>query len=374
MKILYLTSQLALHGGAEHVTALKLNGLVDKGYEVYLSTYEQGDRPFVYFLSDKVKWSDLGINYNVNYIDESPYSFKQIKKVPSHIRRSRNLIQDIQPDIIIVPYSVYEFWFLPFIKGKARIIKEYHDSQHKKTTIRWFDKQIITKIIDNCIQRLYDRAIVLTPQEIEYFKYQKNIEVIPNPIDCSEQKSNLSAKKIITVGRIAPVKGFNHFIEVAERVHQIEPEWFFEIYGGGPAVFTAPLQKMIREKGLDNVIILKGETNNVYNVLSNASIYLCTSSSESFGLTLVEAMESGLPVVSFDCPNGPKNIINDGTDGFLVPLGDVEAMTAKVLQLIQDKAMLIKMGDNAIKNAKRFHVDSIIEKWSDLFKRLQNGE
>lgn len=374
MKVLYLTNQLALHGGVEHVTALKINGLVDKGFEVYLSTYEQGNRPFVYSISNKVKWSDLGINYNINYIDESPYSFKQIKKVPNHIRRSKKLIQDIRPDIIIVPYSVYEFWFVPFIKGNAKIIKEYHDSQYKKTKIRWFEKQIITKLIDDSIQRLYDRTIVLTPQEIGYFKYKKNLDVIPNPIDCSEQKSKLTEKKIITIGRIAPVKGFDHFIEVAERVHQIEPKWLFEIYGGGPDVFTAPLQKMIREKRLDKVVFLKGETNNVFDVLSNASIYLCTSSTESFGLTLVEAMEAGLPVVSFDCPNGPKNIINDGADGFLIPLGDVDAMSAKILQLIKDDTLRIQMGGNAINNAKKFHVDNIVKMWSDLFKCLQNGE
>ena len=131
---------------------------------------------------------------------------------------------------------------------------------------------------------------------------------------------------------------------------------------------------MIREKRLEDVVFLKGETNSVYNVLTDASIYVCTSSTESFGLTLVEAMEAGLPVVSFDCPNGPKNIINDGVDGFLIPMGDVDAMSAKVLHLIKDDALRIQMGKNAINNAKRFHVDNIVEMWINLFKRLRNGE
>lgn len=367
MKILYIVNQLALHGGTERVTALKISELVKRNYDVYLSTYEQCGRPFVYNIPDKIQYVDLGVNYNVDFINRSLYSLRPFMKVPKHIWRTFRLLKNTKPDIIIVPYAAYEFWFIPFIKGSCKIIREYHGSEYKRPLTRWNDKKILTNLLDDIVQRKYNRGVVLTPQEKEYFKYDGNLEVIPNPIEESILKTNQNSKSVITIGRIAPVKGYDKFIDLAEMVHKCCPDWTFEIYGGGPDEFVEPLKNQIYEKGLENVVIMKGETNDAYKVLSRASIYVCTSLTESFGLSLVEAMEAGLPVVSFDCPNGPRNIINNGCDGYLVANGDISSMCSKVIQLINDDGLRNQMSINAIKNAKRFHIEKVMDLWCELF-------
>ena len=372
MKILYYNNQLALHGGTERVTALKINELVNRGYEVCLLTYEQNGRPFIYPISNKVKYCDLCINYNVTNVDESPYTFGRLMKVPKHIWKTYKYIRKEKPDIVIVPYSLYEFWFVPFIKGRSKIIKEYHDSQFLKPLIKWPDKHIIIEKIDEAIQRLYNRVVVLTPEERKYFKYVDNIEVIPNPLEQSNLKSLQNNKTIITVGRMSPVKQFDKFVEMAEVVHKTYPDWIFKIYGGGHSAFVEPLRRLIIEKGLEDVVFMMGETNEVHKVLSESSVYVCTSANESFGLTLVEALDAALPVVSFDCPNGPRNIIQDGEDGFLVPNGDVTMLSSKVMQLISDDSLRMQMSKNAIKNVKRFRTDNVMKIWCELFDTLLN--
>ena len=231
MRILYFTGQIALHGGIEKVTVMKLNYWVETGNDVYLSTYEQGDKPFVYPISSKVHYEDLNINYNVDYTYESLYSFRCLKLVSKHFFRTVSLLKKIKPDVIIVPNFGYEFWFLPLIKGRSMLVREYHDSQYQ----RKFGS--IKVCIDDFIQRFYDAVVVLTPQEVSYFKYKKNIKVIPNPIKKSTYISDLSYSKIVTVGRIDRVKRFELFIEIAELVIKKYPKYRFEIYGEGNPIY-----------------------------------------------------------------------------------------------------------------------------------------
>ena len=193
MRVLYLTGQIALHGGIERVTIMKLNYWAETGNDVYLLTYEQGDKPFVYPISPKVHYEDLNINYNVDYTCESLYSFRCLKLVPRHFFRTFSFLKKIKPDVIVVPNFGYEFWFLPFIKGKAMLVREYHDSQYQR-------KSGGVKVwIDDFIQHFYNSVVVLTPQEVGYFKYKKNIKVIPNPTKGSAYISDLSYTKIVTV-------------------------------------------------------------------------------------------------------------------------------------------------------------------------------
>lgn len=363
MIILYLTGQIALHGGIERVTVMKLNYWAETGNDVYLSTYEQGDKPFVYPISPKVHCEDLNINYNVNYTCESLYSFRCLKLVPRHFFRTLSLIRKIKPDVIVVPNFGYEFWFLPFIKGRSMLIREYHDSQYQR-------KFGGVKVwIDDFIQRFYNSVVVLTPQEVRYFRYKKNVTVIPNPIKVSSCISDLSYSKIVTVGRIDKIKRFELFIEIAELVVKKYPEYIFEIYGEGNPIYKDELVELIKSKQLQNNIFFMGITSEVQRTLSEASIYVCTSKTESFGLTLIEAMDVGLPVVSFDCPHGPKNIISDGVDGYLIQNDSIIEASDAIINLIEDKKLLVLMGNSARLNARRYHLDNIMKMWINLFNK-----
>lgn len=366
MRILYITGQLALHGGIERVTAMKLNFLADHtDNEIYLCTYEQREKPFVYELSQKVRYCDIEIDYNVDYTKESLYSTKHLKKVPKHIWRTWKLIKRIKPDVIVIPNFGYEYQFLPLIKQGARIVREFHDSQYTRA------KNPSIKVrVNNWIQRFYDAIVVLTPQEKDYFQYKKNLFVIPNPIFESNKISDRDGKTIISVGRIDPVKGFDKLIEIASLVKQDCPDCRFEIYGTGEAKYVNSLIEKSVCAGLESILYFKGQTNDVYDKMRRGIVYVCTSKTESFGLTLAEAQECGLPVVSFDCPNGPRNIINNGIDGFLVAPGNISQAADAITHIIKDDALRYTMSINARKNAKRFHSDRIMDMWIKLFEQI----
>lgn len=367
MKILYLTGQLVLHGGIERVTSMKLNYLAEQtDNEAYLCTYEQGSAPFVYEISPKVVYYDLGVNYNVDYTKESLYSLKQLKKVPKHILRTRKLISKINPDIIVVPNFGFEYQFLPFIKQGAKIIREFHDSQYRRSAV-----PSIKDIVNNWIQRLYDAVVVLTPQEKDYFIYKKNLVVIPNPIKENQEVSNKKGKTVISVGRIDPVKGFDKLIEIAYRVKQKCPYCNFEIYGAGEENYINSLKKKSEHARVSSILSFMGQTDNVYDKMLQSVIYVCTSKTESFGLTLVEAQECGLPVVSFDCPNGPRNIVHNGVDGFLILQDDVSQAADAIIHLLEDENLRQSMAINARHNAQQFHIVDIMNKWEELFIQLK---
>ena len=368
MRILYLTGQLALHGGIERVTILKLNYLSRTDNEVFLSTYEQGGKPFIYSVSEKVHYVDIGINYNVDYTRESLYSWRCLKLVGKHFVRTRQLLKRIKPDVIIIPNLGYEYWFLPLLKGNAVLIREYHDSQYNRTR-----RGLKTKI-DDFVQQFYDGIVVLTPQEIDYFKFKKNIFVIPNPIASPQFISNLSCKKIISVGRIDRVKRFEFLIDIADLVLRKHPDWVFEVYGEGNRGYENELKKKLRYKNIEYGFFFMGKTSEVQKKMSEASIYVCTSKTESFGLTLVEAMAAGLPVVSFDCPNGPRNIIHNGVDGYLIQNDSIEKAAAAIIKVIEDKNLLNRMGYYAKDNAKNFYLENIMNIWMELFVKLKKYE
>lgn len=371
MKILYLTGYISLHGGAEKVTASKVNYLAEKtANDVFLSTYKQGDVPFVYPISPKVKWIDLGIGYDTNYGSIPLYTFRQFKHVPKHFWRTRKLISKIKPDVIVVLNPDYEFWFLPLIKGKAKIIREFHSSMQAVLHYTSFSKQGLKQRLDDYIQKKYDRVVVLTNDEINYFKYKKNISVIPNPVVETDLLSDQTTASVITVGRIVPIKQFEKYIEVAYSVVKECHDAKFLVYGDGEETYVQSLIKYANKLGVGDQVKFMGKTDDVPQAMSESSIYVCTSAEESFGVTLVEAQESGLPVVSFDCPNGPRNIINNGKDGLLVSYNSVEECSEAVVRLLNDNALRKTMSINARENARHYHLDNIMKKWIELFKSI----
>lgn len=366
MKILYLTGQLALHGGIERVTTMKLNYLAEHtDHEVYLCTSEQGSRPFIYPISTKVHYHQLKVKAKTPV---RPVCFGMITKLHSYYNNIllwKKEIKRIAPDIIIVPNMMYSYWALPFICGKAKIVREFHDSQFYRRYTYSFKL-----ILDRLVQRLYDRVVVLTPEEIDYFSYKKNVSVIPNPIDISYTVSDQTKNQVVTIGRISRVKGFENLIFIAEIVHSKIPDICFDIYGGGDNKYQSELQGLIDERNLHDTVRFRGVTNNVQETLSHSKIYLCTSKTESFGLTLLEAQSCGVPIVSFDCPNGPRNVIDNGISGILIKQDDVESAAEEIIRLIKDRERLSVMGFASRKKAEGFYIENIMKLWMNLFNTL----
>ena len=161
-----------------------------------------------------------------------------------------------------------------------------------------------------------------------------------------------TAKVVIAAGRLVPVKRYDLLIEAFAQVAAVHPDWQLRIYGKGEE--QPRLRELIERLGLWNNVFLMGAATPMEAEWAKGSIGAAASNFEPFGMTIVEAMRCGLPVVSTDCPYGPGEIIQDGTDGRLVPVGDRDALGAALLELVGDDERRRRMSRAALDNACRF--------------------
>ncbi|MGU3352402.1 glycosyltransferase family 4 protein [Bacillus wiedmannii] len=183
--------------------------------------------------------------------------------------------------------------------------------------------------------------------------------------------SNLEEKVIMAAGRLAPQKGFDLLIESFRPVVAKHPDWKLKIFGFGREKNN--LQDLIHHYGLYNNVFLMGPTKNIDVELSNSSIYALSSRFEGFGMVIVEAMQCGVPVISFDCPKGPAEIIKNNQDGLLIKDGDVDAFTEGLMTLIEDKEKQKRFARLGLKNVKRYEIKNIGRLWEELVKELEGS-
>ncbi len=196
------------------------------------------------------------------------------------------------------------------------------------------------------------------------------VRCIANPVPMPDLPAPpLDATRIVAAGRLAPQKGFDLLVEAFEPLARRHPEWILQIFGGGP--LHDVLAEQVNRAGLNRNVLLSGATRNLEAELARASIFVLSSRWEGFGLVIVEAMSVGLPVVSFDCPHGPSEIITHGHDGLLVPPQDVPGLTSALERLMLDRSLRRQMGASARNNAHRYDVERIGPEWLSLLAELR---
>ncbi|MDQ0944513.1 glycosyltransferase family 4 protein [Streptomyces sp. V1I1] len=199
------------------------------------------------------------------------------------------------------------------------------------------------------------------------------IECVPNSVPAPTLRpADVSSKWIVAAGRLTRVKRYDLLVKAFSKVVAARPDWRLRIYGSGDATGNERnvLRALIDERGLHNHVFLMGPANPLEPEWVKGSIAAVTSSLESFGMTIVEAMRCGLPVVSTDCPHGPGEIIEDGVDGRLVPVGDVDAIADALLGLIEDDELRRRTGQAALAASARFDPVRIAERHEALFTEL----
>lgn len=176
----------------------------------------------------------------------------------------------------------------------------------------------------------------------------------------------LDSKIVISGGRLEERKGFHRLVDAYGPVARKHPDWQLHIYGNGPE--EAALRSQVEELGLDEQVQLKGYSTDFGAALSGASIYAMASLYEGFPMVLLEAMSRGLPLVSFDCPRGPGELIDDGRNGRLVSDGDTEGLTQALLDVIEDDGVRVRMGQEALRDSHDYGIAQISQRWEELFE------
>jgi glycosyltransferase involved in cell wall biosynthesis len=199
------------------------------------------------------------------------------------------------------------------------------------------------------------------------------IAAVPNSVPApAVPPADSTAKWVVAAGRLTRVKRYDLLVKAFSKVVAARPDWRLRIYGSGDATGNEKqaLSTLIDERGLRDHVFLMGPANPLEAEWVKGSIAAVTSSAESFGMTIVEAMRCGLPVVSTDCPHGPREIIEDGVDGRLVPVGDVDAIADALLELIGDDQLRRRTGRAALAASARFDPAPIAARHEALFTEL----
>ncbi|MGK5638969.1 glycosyltransferase family 4 protein [Streptomyces sp. URMC 126] len=181
-----------------------------------------------------------------------------------------------------------------------------------------------------------------------------------------------TGKVVVAAGRLVPVKRYDLLIRAFATVAAAHPDWRLRIFGRGDTTGDEKraLTALVDELGLNAHVTLHDHVAALEDELAKASIAVSASDRESFGMTIVEAMRCGLPVVATDCPHGPREIITDGVDGRLVPTGDAAALATALCDLIRDDTLRRRMGRAAHRNASRFTPDHIAAQHLALYEDL----
>lgn len=373
MRIVYSISATYNSGGMERVLANKANWLVQNGYEIIILTTDQKGRSSFFEFDPRIRFYDLGVNYEENngksFLNKLVhYPFKQWK----HRRALQKLLPELKADVVVSMFC-NDASILPKIKDGSRKVLEIHFSRFKR---QQYGRKGIWRIADDIRSRndlkvvsKFDRFVVLTAEDKGYWGELDNIQVIPNARSfVLDKPAELNEKRVIAVGRYCYQKALNRLIEAWSVVCKRVDDWKLHLVGDGED--REALQHQIDELRLTDKVVLGRAETDMKSVYEGASMLALSSRYEGLPMVLLEAQAAGLPIVSFECKCGPKDVITEGVDGYLVEEGNVAVLADRMLRLIEDKDLRKRMGQEAYKNSERFSEEGVMAQWEKLFKEI----
>lgn len=190
--------------------------------------------------------------------------------------------------------------------------------------------------------------------------------VIPNPLYCQNHKtSDLTSKTVIAVARQSYEKGLDRLLYIWKLIAEKHTDWKLEIYGSQNQ--NLGLEGLAKEYNITSSVRFFEPIKNIEEKYLNSSAYVMTSRSEGFPMVLLEAMSFGLPIIAYDCPIGPRSIIANGKNGFLIPEDDAIAFAEKLSLLITNYELRKVMGTEGKAMVNEYNADDIMLKWKSLF-------
>jgi len=371
---------MVLFGGIEKILTEKANYLSDTmGFDVtIISCTQPHNQPNAFPLSSTVK------QINLNFPYYKPYQYGYPKRLWMKIKADKELqrilteiVCKLNPDILI-GFVFFKADIVSKIECRASTIIECHEARcYSLTDIehnRSFFSNIFMTIYKRkryfrAIEKNADVVVTLTNGDKPLWRKAKQVEVIPNfsKIEIS-QLCNINNKRIISVGRLSPEKGYDRLLEIWKIVSVQHPDWQLDIYGDGK--MRESINSAIINQGIKN-IYLHHSTSQISQEYAKSSICVMTSYFEGFGLALLEALKHGIPCIAFNCPYGPESIIKDNQCGYLIENGDIKKYAEKLSYLISDANKRDSFSRVAVEQAKNFSVDYVMSQWIQLFKNLK---
>lgn len=352
-------------GGAERVTAHLVNFWAERGWDITILTMVKSEVD-AYIIDSRVKRISLGLDA------QSSSLWGGIKDNILRIKSLRRVINKVQPDTVLSMMSNANVLLALASIGNKRFRTVGSERTHPPCLPLGKAWELLRKFTYCYL----DAVVALTDKSALWLKENTNprkVVVIPNaavwPIPVNQPILDPSKwidkeRCIIGVGRLSPEKGFDILIEIFKDLRCEFPNWSLLILGEGGE--RQKLESLISDNDLTSCVKLPGRAGNIGEWYKEASVYVMTSKFEGFPNTLVEAMASGLPAISFDCDTGPADIIKNGVNGFLILPGNVLAMREAIRRLMRDEQLRCEMGQKAISVRAKFSHEAIMQKWGAI--------
>ncbi|UJH67025.1 glycosyltransferase [Allomuricauda sp. SCSIO 65647] len=361
-RLAFLLGIASGNGGIARVTSIIANQFIKKGFEnlSIIGYLQQNIEDVVYEWNDKISFFDL-------LPEQESMTTGIFKAVP----KLRKLLKKEKVDILICCGHIFgPLAVLATFGTKTNLIYWSHTSFYGvDNKYKFFNEQFTSLFADVVVP-------LTKTDEKNYQKktWAKKVVQIYNPVDDRLLETNKEYQpdtfKIVSVGRLAKSKNFHsHLLEIAAKVFEKNIGYTWHIYGKGE--MQNAIEAKIEEYGLENKVILEGNVNNLYDLYTEHSILVMTSSFEGFPMSLLEGMAKKLPLVSFDVPTGPNEIINNNENGFLISPFNTTLMAKKIEELILDKKKRISFSKANTKVIQDFKMEHIMNRWMGIIKDFQ---
>lgn len=374
MKIIYSICGLFNSGGMERIVTQKANYLTDVyGYDVTIVTTDQKGRPVFFPLSTRIKHVDLGVNYGDGEHDYMNVILKVLGKklkTRTHYKRLKRFLMKEHADIVITTMN-NDIDMMSKIHDGSKKICEFHFSRQTKILEA---PNVILRNIQKVRMYLwkrtfakFDKFVVLTKEDMIAWGNLQNMTVIPNFVDnIPDYVSGTREKRVICVGRVVYQKGFDLMLNIWSEVVKSVKEWQLYIFGNGD---KSELEKKMESLGLADTVHLMPATKRIGDEYDKSSLFALSSRYEGLPMVLLEAMSHGLPVVSFACPCGPKDVINPNF-GSIVDNGDIQGFAKSMIEWMKNMDRLNEGSKNAYDAVHNYTKDKVMQKWVALFESL----
>ncbi|HGR5563385.1 TPA: glycosyltransferase family 4 protein [Streptococcus pneumoniae] len=347
-------------GGGERVAVSLANELTKK-YEVHLIGITTKQSDLFFGINSQVKYS--------NFFDHRVRLSKNILKI-SKMLKKYFLDNEIE---VAFGIGIFSNIFLSLsgigISTKVVLCDHTNSITANRELSKKVQRYVGTKLADKIItltqedRKNYIRKYGISENRIAYIYNWKENRLSNIPY-------NDESTKIVTVGRFDYQKGYDYLIQVAKKVLAKMPDWTWEIYGSGKQDEVDKIRDLITENDLQDKLVIKGLEKNQDLIYGDKGIYVMTSRYEGLPFVLLEAQQYNLPIVSFRCPTGPSEIVEDGVNGYLIDCYDTDKMSEKLLELMKNDDLRQSFSDHAKDTMDKFDKNKILNQWIELIETI----